>query len=74
MTDKPTTENFFWYQKKGCEWTVVQTEFRPDSGELYAFCIGFEGGTPVCLMDGQWSKGLQVKSSFSIDEVRGVRL
>ena len=54
--DKPTAEGFYWYQKKGYERTIVQTEIRPDSGELYAFCIGFEGGTPVKFMDGEWSK------------------
>ena len=54
----PEKEGFFWYRKKGCDATVVQTEFRPDSGELYAFCIGFEGVIKVRLMDGEWSEEL----------------
>ena len=53
---KPQTEGFYWYKKKGYEATVVQTEYRCDSGELYAFSIGFEGGVQVQLMDGKWSE------------------
>ena len=57
-------EGFFWYKKKGCHATVVETEFRTDNGELYAFCIGFEGGTPVRLMDGEWSDELKCEKLF----------
>ena len=48
----PTEEGFFWYKKPECYITVIETEYRPDSGDLYAFCIGFSGGTPVRLMNG----------------------
>jgi len=58
VADKPQTEGFYWYKKEGREATVVQTEYRPDSGELYAFAIGFVGGTPVWFMDGEWSEHL----------------
>lgn len=50
----PITEGFFWYKDSLCEMTVIQTEYRPDNGELYAFCIGFSGGTPIRLMRGSW--------------------
>ena len=52
---KPRTEGFYWYKKQGHDATVVQTEYRRDSGELYAFSIGFEGGIRVQTMDGEWS-------------------
>lgn len=50
----PTEEGFFWYKDPKAWLTVVQTEPRPDSAELYAFCIGFEGGIPVRLLAGDW--------------------
>jgi len=50
----PTQEGFFWYKGPRCDRTVVETERRPDSAELYAFCIGFTGGIPVRLMGGDW--------------------
>lgn len=51
---KPTNEGFFWYKNNGWRKTVVETERRPDTGELYAFVIGFIGGTPVASMTGEW--------------------
>jgi len=56
LANKSQVEGFYWYKKKGCDWTTVQIERRPDSGELHAFVIGFMGGTPIQLMDGKWSK------------------
>jgi len=60
---KPKTEGFFWYKHPLCDARVVQTEYRPDRGELYAFVIGFDGGTPVRLMDGEWSEELTFPAS-----------
>lgn len=50
----PEQEGFYWYRHPDCFLTIVQTELRPDNGELYAFCVGFEGGTPVRAMSGEW--------------------
>jgi len=50
----PTKEGFFWYRDSRAWLTIVQTERRPDSAELYAFCIGFTGGIPVRLLAGDW--------------------
>jgi len=60
---EPTEEGFFWYKHPECDATIIQTEYRPDSGELYAFCIGFLGGTPVRLMLGNWSDKIEEKES-----------
>jgi len=50
----PEHEGFYWYKHPGCRRTIVETELRPDNGEMYAFCVGFSGGTPVRAMSGQW--------------------
>jgi len=56
---KPQVEGFYWYKKIGFESTIVYVEYRCDSGELYAFSIGFEGGIRIQTMDGEWSEPLQ---------------
>jgi len=58
----PQAEGFYWYKKLDNEATVVYVESRPDSGELYAFTIGFEGGVRVQTMDGAWSEPLQCEA------------
>ena len=50
----PNKEGFFWYKHPECYSTIIQTEYRPDNGDLYAFCIGFSGGTLVRIMTGEW--------------------
>ncbi len=60
-SEKPTTEGYYGYYKSaGAEPTIVYLEFRPDSAELYAFAIGFIGGTPISTMDGKWSEEITI--------------
>ena len=52
---KPQYEGYYWYKKQGQDAGVVYIEYRRDSGEFYAFSVGFEGGIRVQSMDGEWS-------------------